>query len=67
MADGADKSSLKSLKIEPEVHAWLLLLSEKYNTTLSGAIRKLVAENEPEIIELQNRLEKIKREALGNS
>jgi hypothetical protein len=58
--------SVKNVKLDPDVHAWLVLLSEKYQTTLSGVIRKFVTEQEPEIITLQDEIEKLKQKRLGS-
>lgn len=61
------RTSKATVKLEPEVHAWLSLLAEKYNTTLSGAIHKLIADNEPEVIRLQNEIESLKHKHLNDN
>ncbi len=56
-------STIKAtVKLEPEVHEWLVLISEKYNLTLSGAIAKLVESCEPGIIELHSKINAVKSE-----
>lgn len=57
----------KLVRLDADVHAWLLLLSEKYQTTLSGVVKKLVTEQEPEIIELQAQINKLKEAALRDT
>jgi macrodomain Ter protein organizer (MatP/YcbG family) len=54
-----------TIKIDMEVHAWLSLLAEKYDTTLSGVIYKLVTEHEPEIVQLQSKIEALKQAHLN--
>jgi hypothetical protein len=66
-AENSISSQPKMVRLDADVHAWLVLLSERYNTTLSGAIRKLVTEHEPIIIETQNQIDEIKRTRLGQS
>ncbi len=51
-----------TVKLEPLVHEWLVLISEKYNVTLSGAIAKLVESCEPGIIELHSKINAVKSE-----
>lgn len=64
-AENSVSSQHKMVRLDADVHAWLVLLSERYNTTLSGAIRKMVVEHEPVIVETQNKLDEMKREMLG--
>lgn len=58
-------SNKATIKIEPEVHAYLSLLAEKYGLTLSGAIYKLISENEPEVIQLQEEIEALKQKRMS--
>jgi hypothetical protein len=53
-----------TVKLEPDVHAWLLLLSEKYNTTISGALHKLITEHEPEVVKVQSEIDALKKQRL---
>ncbi|MDX1994558.1 MAG: hypothetical protein SF029_19405 [bacterium] len=56
-------STLKAtVKLEPEVHEWLVLVAEKYNVTLSGAIAQLVEACEPGIIDLHKKINAVKEE-----
>ena len=58
-------SSKATIKIEPEVHAYLTLLAEKHGLTLSGAIYKLISEHEPGVIELHNEIEALKQKRMS--
>ena len=53
-----------TVKLDPEVHALLTLVAEKYKTTLSGAIHKLITEYKPEIVTLYNEIEALKKKHL---
>lgn len=48
------------VRLDTNVHAWLSLLAEKYETSLSGAIAKLIEAHEPRIIELHDEIEAAK-------
>jgi macrodomain Ter protein organizer (MatP/YcbG family) len=54
-----------TVKLDPEVHAWLSLLAEKYQTTLSGAIYKLISDHEPDIVRLQSEIDALKQRHLS--
>jgi macrodomain Ter protein organizer (MatP/YcbG family) len=54
-----------TVKLDPDVHAWLVLLAEKHDTTLSGAIHMLIAEHEPDIIRLQTEIDALKQRHLS--
>lgn len=54
-----------TVKLDPKAHAWLSLIAEKYETTLSGAIYKLISKYEPEIIELQDQIDALKEKHLS--
>lgn len=59
------KTTKTTVKLDPKAHAWLSLIAEKYETTLSGAIYKLISKYEPEIIELQDQIDALKEKHLN--
>lgn len=59
--------TLKTIKIEEHVHTWLSLLAEKYGSTLSGSIERLIQEHETDIVSLQKDIDRLKRKHLTST
>lgn len=60
----ATLDSKVTMKVDSDVHAWLSLLAEKDQVTLSDVIRKLILECKPEVVRLQTEIEALKHKHL---